>query len=606
MRMLSAIAVALCLSFILAHAETPAYTDPDPAAASQSDAPPVPGCAGKSAKGCRKSRDDFRKAREAFNHGIKLRDARPEEALVALNLAVQLQPGNVKYVCARALLIQQLAYQHIERGNHLLSSGDPTAAANEFRKALEFDPRDQFASQRLLDATYTPPPVSARQAQDAAAAQPSYTEPEWYERETIIHPKPNTQDLHLRGTTGSAYAQIGAAFNIKISLDSSTPERGVRLDLNQVTFERAMNTVALVTHSFWTPVASGKVLVAADNPNKRKQLERWLLRTFYLPEVPTPQGLNDIANLLRNLFEFRSVTQSPGNGTITVRGPASKVLAATQFLKTLRFGRPQVMLDLEVYEVSGQLLRDIGIVLPSQFTIFSLSGVGQQSLQTTGVLPALVSQGEQQNTLTTPFQSGVLTFGGGKSLMGFQIPPVTANFSENRSRAISLSSVTLRGSQGTATTFRLGTRYPVVTASYAVGPANGAAAPTITYEDLGITVKATPLIHQEDVTLDVAMELSSLGSALFNGIPAINQRSYTGTITARKDEPVILASSVSQSEITSLQGIPGLANLALLGRLTSDRNTEDDQEELLVMITPHVIDNPQDVAQTEVYLPLEK
>jgi Flp pilus assembly secretin CpaC len=197
----------------------------------------------------------------------------------------------------------------------------------------------------------------------------------------------------------------------------------------------------------------------------------------------------------------------------------------------------------------------------------------------------------------------VILFGGGKSLMGFQVPPVVGNLSENSSRAVSLSSVSLRGSQGTATTFRLGTRYPVITSSYSVGSSTLAASPTISYADLGITIEAIPLVHQNDVTLDLQMEVSSLGSQLFNGVPAINQRSYAGTVTARKDEPIVLASSLSRAEIKSLQGIPGLANLRILGAVTSHKNTESDQEELLVTITPHVIDTMSEVAQTEIYLP---
>ncbi len=626
MRILLAMAVGLWLALILAHAQAPPFANLDTAAASQSATTPVNQCSGKSAKECKESRNDSKKALAAFNHGIKLTDKHPEEALKALNLAVQLEPGKVQYVSARELLGQQVAYQHIQSGNRLLSAGNPVAAASDFRRALEVDPGNQFASQRLLDATLSPAlgAPAGRKTPDQTSVHPEYTEPEWDAQEAILRPKAGPETLHLTGKTGSAYTQIGAAFNIKVRLDSSAPDRSLHLALNQVTFEQAMDAVALVTHTFWTPVSSSEVLVAADTPAKRKELERWLMRTFYLPELPSAQALNNIANLLRTLFEFRSVTQSDSNWTVTVRGPASKILAATRFLQTLHPGRPQVMLDFEVYEITRPLLRDIGITLPSQFSTFNLSqtepaavirNVQQVLLQNgtqgsvpqlTGlapVLPALLSQRQQPNQLTAPLQNSVPTFGGGKSLMGVQIPPVTANFSQTQSRAISLSSVTLRGSHGDATTFRMGTRYPVVSASYPSGTTSLAAFPTITYEDLGITIKATPSIHQQDVTLDLGMELRSLGSQLFNGIPTINQRSYQGTITVRKDEPAVVASSVSRSDLQSLQGIPGFASVAALGRLVSDRSTEEDEEELLILITPHVIDTMQTVDSTEVYLP---
>jgi general secretion pathway protein D len=629
MRILLSIA-GLCLSLIFVHAGTLPSEPASPVAPErQSKNEHGPTCASKGTKECHVSDDSFKKARKAFECGTKLKKTHPEEALDALNIAVKLEPQNVQYVSARELLVQQLAYEHLERGNRLLSEADSVAAAREFRKTLELDPHNQFASERLLDAT-NPLIAEGANGRKSSERPAAYIEPEWDEQEIILHPKAGAQILRLRGATGSAYAQIGAAFDIKVSLDSSTPDRSVRLDLNQVTFEQAMNAVALVTHTFWTPLSSSKVLVGADTPATRKELERWLLRTFYLPKVATPQTFDKISSLLRNLFDLRSVTQSASNGTITVRGPVSKVLAATQFLRTLRSGQPQMMLDVDVYEISRQLLHDIGITLPSQFSIFNISqsnnisqlntspvlngtvqhasirGAVQQAVsQGTGldtVLPALTSQVRQQNALVAPLQSSVPTFGGGKSLMGVLVPPVTGSFSKNESRAISLSKVSLRGSQGNKTIFRLGTRYPIVTASYQAG-INSAALPTITYEDIGIAVTGTPTIHEQDVTLDLEVELSSLGSLVFNGVPAINQRSYKGTITVRKDEPAVIASSVSRSELRSMQGIPGLANVAVLGRITSERSTEDDDEELLILITPHVIDNVQDVDDTEVYLP---
>lgn len=617
MRILSVIATGFCLALVPARVR--ANTPPSaraavitPGSKSVSGRP----CSGKSAKECGVSKSDFKKARETFDLGRRLKDTSPLEALSAFDQAVGLVPRDEQFVSAREALVQQLVREHIQQGKRVLSQKDAAAATIEFRKALELDPGNKDASQGLLEA-----------AQAQAMTRPAYRDPEWEQQEIFLRPKTGSQSLHLSADAEAAYRTIGAAFGIEVIFDSSAPSSSVRLSLDQVTFEQAMNAVALVTRTFWTPVSPTKVLVAADSANKRNELERWLMRIFYLPETSSPQELTDIATLLRTLFEFRSVTQSSIDSTITVRGPTQMVLAATRFLQTFRAERPQVILDFDVYDINSQMLRDIGIALPSQFTIFSFpqstltviatpdiqqaisQGIASGSInQTNGTtIPALISQVQQQNSLTTFFQNSLITFGGGKTLMGIQVPPLTASFSKNESRATSLSKVTMRGAQGKATTFRVGTRFPVITASYTGGAPTGGVSlgtsPITTFEDLGITIKATPTVHKDDVTLDLDMEMSSLGAALFNGIPAISQRSYKGVITVKNDEPAIVAVSVSRSELESVQGIPGVRNLPLLGSLTNNRSTQLEQDELLVIITPHSLAASHMDGKAELLLP---
>ncbi len=612
MQLLIAIAAGVWLSLFTMWADTRPAGASTVVIGSQSESQSGKPCTGKSAEECGVSKADFKRAREAFDRGIKLKEANPEEALRAVDLAIRLVPRNAQYGSARAILLQQLAYVHIQRGNQLMSQRDTASAANEFSKALELDPGNQFASERLLDATHEPLPSQLTFTGTAPEAQ-----------ETLLHPKVEQQTLHLRTDARGAYASIGTAFGIKVRFDDSAPRSRVRLDLEKMGFEQAMDALALITRSFWTPISSSEVLVAVDTPAKRKELERWVLQTFYLPEASSPAELNEIAGLLRTLFDLRSVTQSPANRTITVRGPALQVAVATQLVQTLWAERPQVMIDFEVFQVTRQMLRDLGIALPAQFSMFlmphsallGLGNVGVQlliskALASGGInpasipaIPALISQLQQRNSLAPRLLDSIPTFGNGNTTFGFNLPPATANFSKSHSEAISLTKVAMRASQGNATLFRLGTRYPVITSSYTSGQTSLGTVPAVTYQDLGITIHATPTIHKDDVTLVLDMQMSSVGSQLFNGVPTINSQTYTGTITVRNDEPAIIAGSISRSEIKSLQALPGIGKLPVLGALTSNRSTEDDEDELLVMITPHVISAAPVTDNTELFLP---
>jgi Flp pilus assembly secretin CpaC len=415
----------------------------------------------------------------------------------------------------------------------------------------------------------------------------------------------------------TAYANIGIAFGIDIAFDESTPRTRVRLDLDQTTFEQALNAVALVTRTFWTPLSSHKVMVAGDTPAKRKDLERWLLRTFYFPTLSSPQELTDIAGLLRSVFDLRLVTQSPNSASITVRGPRTMVLAATQFLETLRMERPQVMLDFEVYEISGQQLRDIGISLPSQITLFvvpqsttagPVTGATQPSVnrdvalssahQQSAVMTALLSQVTQQSSLAPPT---VTNLNLGQTQVGIQIPPASATLSASKSRSASLSRTTLRASQNNPTTFRLGTRYPVVSATSSLAGASAPATPLVNYVDLGLTISATPTIRERDLTLQLDMEIAALGPVILNGIPTISHRNYKGVITVKDHESAIIASSLTLADTRSLNDTVGLGSP--LAVVTGSQTKQSDQNELLIVITPHIVTAAPINGSTGILLP---
>jgi len=505
MRVLRVVAAGLFLSLSGVWAQAGAPTaPPNPQATPAHEL-----CQGKNAAECGVSPQDFKRAREAFRRALKLKVSHPEQALSGFEEAARLVPRDIQYITARELMCQQLVYDHIQRGKELASQGRTVESATAFRKALELDPGNQFAAQRLREiANASFPPA------------PTFIETSPEEVDTELRPRPGQQTLHLIADTRGAYSQMGAAFGIKITFDDSTLSRPVRLNLANVDFAQAMNAVALVTHTFWTPVSSSEVMVAADTAAKRKELERWLLRTFYLPQVNTPQELTDIVNLLRTLFELRFVTQAPANLTITVRGPAPVVQAATQFLQTLWAQQPQVMLSFEVYQVTKRMMEAIGIGLPLQLNVINIPQAVQSALNSGSLSPllnqvnaaggqansstiaALIAQlglpASTQSELTSLLANPITTFGGGLTMFGVPVPPASINFSKTDSLVTVLDKVTLHTQQGNAATFRLGTRYPVLNAAYSafatIPGVTGSVGtfPSFTYEDLGLTIKAKP------------------------------------------------------------------------------------------------------------------
>src|SRR5581483_11438524 len=151
------------------------------------------------------------------------------------------------------------------------------------------------------------------------------------------------------------------------------------------------------------------------------------------PGIDTPAALTEIVNLLRNLFDIRSITPNGASGTIVVRAPQATLDAATQLLQSLDASRPEVMLDIHVYQVSHTFARNIGVHIPNDFNLFNipaaaLAALGGQNIQdlinqlissgginqaNNTALSALLAQLQsQQNSI---FSQPLATFGGGKT-----------------------------------------------------------------------------------------------------------------------------------------------------------------------------------------------
>ncbi|MGE5205406.1 MAG: hypothetical protein ACM3PW_07310 [Chlamydiota bacterium] len=566
-----------------------------------------------------------KEARRVFSRGLKLRAAgKNEEAYDLFERAARLDPAHTEYLTTREVARQQLVYDYLQRGNQEMLAGQQSQALAQFRSALHLDPSNQFAQQRMRDVlSEWAPPAAVQQTRVLAQAG------------TIqLQPQTGRRDFRFRGDSRMLLQQVAAAYGISATMDDSVVSRRVRFDIDNVNFVTAMQTAGQVTHTFWAPLSEKQVVVAADTPQNHRQFDRMALRTIYVPNATTPQQLNDVVNLLRVLFEIRFVTQQPATSTITLRAPQEVLQAATRLLEGLDEQRPQVLLDIKLYQVSSTLTRALGLNTPAQFTMFNIPAgalalLGGQNIQqlinqfiASGGINAANSQALQgllaqlQNQAgSSIFSQPFATFGGGLTLMGLTLPQISAAFSDNQSSVSTLQHVVLHASQSDPATLRMGERYPILNASFAPifnSPAlssviaNGsfqAPFPSFSYEDLGLTVKAKPAIHgTSSVTLDMEIQLRSLLGQSFNGVPVIAQREYKGMITLENGEPGVVVGAVSTTDQNSLSGIPGIAQIPGVNKVLGSNNTQTEDDELMVVITPHVLSSPVS-GGAEVWLP---
>jgi general secretion pathway protein D len=555
-------------------------------------------------------------ARKAFAQGMKLqKEKRLEEALEEFKRAASLVPQDLQYATLKELVLQQVVYEHLQRGNSALAENRPVEALGEFRSVLHFDPNNDFAQRQIQDAMGRT---------NSAGVRPRLVD---QSDEIRVIPKDTLQSFHFRGDSRQLITQVAAAYGVSVVIDEAVVSRRLRFDVDDVGFYLAMRLVGAVTKTFWAPLQTTQIMVATDSTENHRLYDRLGLRTFYVPDAGSPQELQDIVNLLRTVFEIKTVSFNNQQNTITLKAPQNILLPATQFLEELGSSHPEVMLDVRVYEVSRTLIHNFGMHVPNQFNLFNipigalgLTLAGGQSLQdlinqliasgainqaNTSAISALLAQltGGSSSSI---FSQPLATFGGGLTLFGVSLGTLAAEFSRSDSQLRSLQHVTLRAAQGKDANLNLGSRYPIINASFApifntaaISQVIGnnsyiAPVPSFSYEDIGLTMKVKPVVHGDtDVSLTIDLKVRSLTGASTNGVPVIGNREYTGSINVRNEQSAVIAGEITQSEQRSLSGIPGIGQLPLLNRAVASNTHEKDEDEMLIVVTPHIISMPE-------------
>lgn len=588
-----------------------------PVSAAGEDAPSLPpiSCGNGIPGGihCIASKKELKEARNAFDKGVKLQDhERFEEAFAQFDDATRLAPQNVQFLTAREVAKAKLVFNHVSQGNALLLEKKPAGAAAEFRAALELDPDNQFARERLEEASRELAPTLPR-------ALPVRLEDSG---EIHLEPKGDRATFHFSGEVKGLFAELAVAYGVRVQFDDSVPNRQVRFNVDDVDFFTALKLACQVSKTMWAALDSHQMLVAADNPENHKQYDRMSLRTFILPPHSTPQEATELVTTMRNMFDLRFVNSGQTADTVEVRGPQRILEACAALLQQLSNERPQVLLDIRVYQINRQMTRNIGVHIPNTFNMFNipavaLAGLGGQNIQDlinqlissgginqagSSALSGLLAQlGGQQNSI---FSQPLATFGGGLTFSGVSLDQLSVALSLNESWVRSLENMTMRASQGTDATFHLGERFPILNASYApifnspqISQVLGNQSyippfPSVSYEDLGLNMKAKPTVHGDgSVSLQLELQVRSLTGQSDNGVPVISNREYKGSINLSDGEPAVVAGEVSRTDTLSMSGIPGLGAVPGINQVMVSNGKQEDTDELMIIITPHVVAN---------------
>ncbi len=349
------------------------------------------------------------------------------------------------------------------------------------------------------------------------------------------------------------------------------PEQRVSIFVKQVTFDKALSMLLESNQLDRKIINENTVVVYPRTPQKSQEYEELVVKTFYLANADPKQT----SNMLRTILKVKDIFVDDRLNMMVVRDTPETIRLAEKLIAAQDLPEPEVLLDVTVVEVKRGRMIDLGIQPPT-----SLGVIPPPRINTLGVeVPWPLSLATLRNL--NQYDASV---GGTPSV----------NFNETLSDLNLLANPRLRVRNREKAKIHVGDRVPVITTN--TTGTNNATSETVTYVDVGIKLEVEPNIYLDgDVAIKIGLEVSSLGSATVtdNGsvVYQIGTRNTSTLLRLKDGETQLLAGLINDEDRTIVNGLPGLAELPLIGRLFSSNKDDRQKTEVVLSITPHIVRN---------------
>ena len=391
--------------------------------------------------------------------------------------------------------------------------------------------------------------------------------------------------FRFRGTVREAYREAGEAFGIRIVFDDEFGgETPIRADLTECDFHCAMRALEAVGSAFGVPLASDILYVAGDNPQARSRLEILAMTAIPIDGSIRPEDLAEVSQAIRQVLDIRSL-QSHQTGGVVVRDTAAKVDMARALAQDLLRPKGEVRIEVRMVTVAQRGLQQAGMDLPTAFPVANLSTI----------LGASPVAGATER---------LIGLGGGETVLGVSVGDASVAARLEANSAEIFQDLQLRTTHGTAAEFRVGERYPIMTARYSPGttatpnaPTGGRSyvqpPPSITFEDLGLNLSVTPFIHSAlEVTLELDVNFRFLAGAAVNEVPVLANREFQSQVRLKRGSFAIVSGMVVHERRRIGSGPAGLAQIPWLGAFFRRNEWRWERRELMILVRPRIVRLP--------------
>ena len=462
------------------------------------------------------------------------------------------------------LTVQRRQAAALEKASQLSTAGQTDAALKLVNDALKDNRRNPelLALQRRLN-------VDQRQAQVRALER------------GLAPTKPISLDFHDAGIR-SVLDVVSRNSGINFVLDKDIHDQRVTVYAASVRFEDALDMILATSQLARKVLDSKTILIYPNTPEKQREHQELLVKAFYLANGDAKGA----AAFLKASMKLREPYVDDKHHLLVLHDGLENIQLAERLLTFFDNPEPEVLLEAEVLEVNRDRLTELGVSLPTQVSLTPLTLSGTSSL-TLGSFPL-----HRDN-------------------IGVGLPATTLNANRTIGDVQTLANPKLRTRSGEKAKILIGDKIPIITATTTPGT-SGFVSESVSYQDVGIKLEVEPEVFpDDDVAIRLNLEVSALGTQTktVSGTIAyqISTRDATTVLRLHDGETQLLAGLISSDERSNTAGLPGLADIPVLGRLFSDQTNSHNKTELVLSITPHIIRNTPhlDAAESEAWVGTE-
>ncbi|HYP02213.1 MAG TPA: secretin N-terminal domain-containing protein, partial [Pyrinomonadaceae bacterium] len=548
-----------------------------------------------------------KKGEKNFKRGIEQEKAMQwERAAQEFALAVAANPSDIEYQLHYRRAIFNASQRFMEQGRTLAEQGDFTGAYNAYRQAMGYDPINELAAsemERMLrlqrekegldpngnganggaNGLGTPNRSNGTPSTGATIVPTSYAGSTTAANGGLTtraaqDALPPTRSEQLRvinynGDLEGFIRKLGDELNLNVIFDRDFPKgRNVNINLKDVTTARALDHIFLAQNLFFQKLDRRTILVA--DQSKRGQYQQLVLRTFYLSNIEPDKARALIqSSLPPTAGRQPQVTPNKETNSITVRDTPENIRLIGELLQAIDKDRAEVVMDVNIYEVSRTNLLQLGNQLGNQDSLGNLGGL----LQTPFLFGARKDRFQTGTGTTgtgkggTPSTGALITNAIGGS---FLLPASTITAFQSKDNTRLLAATQVHAFDSEQSTTRIGQKVPVQTAQVSpfgstlggtqqaqqgvnTGLFGGTGYPVIQYQDTGLILKFTPQVFPNlDVQVKMEIESNDVIGGATNLTPTFSQRNVSGMARIPNNRTMMIASVAQDKHSDGRQGIP--------------------------------------------------
>ena len=560
-------------------------------------------------------------ATRTFKDAEKLEsEGKYEEAMYSYAESFKSDPtsneSRVRFLNAR----QKAADQHFKQGMAFVAEGNHVDALPEFQAAQGIDPtQGRFKQQIEISTRYKDAQLAYQEGRDFEKGSKLKDAHRQYIKAAELFPQNSVYQAaleritQLRKSKLEGYelrlksskpitlkfkeAKLKDVFNILTQLsginfvfDEGIKDSPVSIFLANASFQQALDLLCNMNKLSTKNLNESTVLVYMNSPDKSKQYEDMVLRTFHLNYMDAKKAIN----LIRTMIQVRKVYVNEESNSIVVRDTEDVVAVIEKILDANDMPEAEVVLDVEVIEVSDKNAENVGLLLSNYNVqlgafspdnqLLSTSLTGASTTLAAGTTTVTTGGGDVSNLVKAFTMKG---FGGYVT-----VPNATFNLGKTLAKGEVLSNPKIRVKNKEKAKFNVGTRVPITTTTM-----NGVQSQVnVQYVDVGVKVNAEPTIQlNNEISIKLNLEVSSIltkekvGADGLTTVVTIGTRNIETVLSLKDNETSIIGGLIQRSNSNDKSKLFLLSDIPLIGPLFTNSNSSKDKTELMLAITPRLV-----------------